>query len=115
MRMKTILVVGDSKQIEKFLGGLLEDFGYDTIFCTNGEEARDHICEADALITFARLPGEMNGTALRIAAKVRKPCLPVLIITSLTKDEVYLFGDRDAVIGKLHTNTVLSWLRAVLR
>ncbi len=80
MDKKTILVVDDVGNIRYLLKEFLTIAGFNVLLFENGNLAIPYISKADLLITDFKMTG-MNGADLTIVAKLKKPDMPVIIIT----------------------------------
>ncbi|MFL5254087.1 MAG: response regulator [Rhodopila sp.] len=79
----TVLVVEDEERIREMIAMLLTEQGYSVIEAEDGPAGLSVVQSAarlDLLLTDIGLPG-LNGRQLADAARVRRPGLPVLLIT----------------------------------
>jgi len=77
----TLLVVDDEASVRFTLKEVLSDQGYTVVACSSAEEGLAHLDEADVLITDLVMP-TMTGLELTRAAAVKRPHLPVLVLTA---------------------------------
>ena len=78
-----ILLVDDQPEVRRALGEMLASAGHTVVTAAGGSEAL-HLLEGDAaielVVTDLVMPG-MTGWELAAAVKVRRPALPVGIVT----------------------------------
>ena len=79
----TILLVDDDRNFLHVLNYHVQEFGYQTIPASSGEEALEHVRDqkVDLVVTDLKMPG-MDG--LRFLAEVRRtsPDIPVIVLTA---------------------------------
>lgn len=80
--MHTVLIADDDKFFRDTLAMTLQQFGYDIIAVSNGNDAVRHVQETayEALILDAHLEG-INGVQVLSLVKNLDPELPVIVIT----------------------------------
>lgn len=87
---KTLLVVDDSMTTRELLRGLLEPAGYAVVLARNGREAWGLLSQKrfDLVVSDVSMP-EMDGCELTVKIKADPDLsrLPVVLVTSLAKDE----------------------------
>lgn len=80
-----ILIAEDDPDLRDLLQDELEDAGYETIVCINGQKALDHIErrneQIDLLLTDIRMPG-LSGNELLSLIRESRPEVPVIVITA---------------------------------
>ena len=83
--IERILIAEDDPDLRDLLQDELEDAGYETIVCINGQKALDHIErqneQIDLLLTDIRMPG-LSGNELLALIRERRPEVPVIVITA---------------------------------
>lgn len=82
--MRTILIVDDELNMQTVLRILFETNGYNTLMAANGLEALDRIDsnpEIDLVISDLKMP-EMDGIALIKEISLRRPGLPVVLVSA---------------------------------
>jgi DNA-binding NtrC family response regulator len=80
-----ILIAEDDPDLRDLLQDELEDAGYDTAICINGQKALEQIEKTedrvDLLLTDIRMPG-LSGEDLLSRVRVTRPEVPVVVITA---------------------------------
>lgn len=80
-----ILIAEDDADLRDLLQDELEDAGYETVVCINGQKALDQIDrlteQIDLLLTDIRMPG-LTGDELLRHIREKRPEVPVVIITA---------------------------------
>jgi two-component system, response regulator PdtaR len=74
--MSVILTVEDETLLSAYLGGVLEDAGYQVVAAANADEAIEILEARDdirVIITDINMPGSMDGLRLAMAVKDRWP------------------------------------------
>ena len=90
-----ILIAEDDPDLRDLLQDELEDAGYDTTICINGQKALEQIEKTseqiDLLLTDIMMPG---GTGIELAGKLvgQRPRLSVLYMSGYTDDAVIRNG-----------------------
>jgi CheY-like chemotaxis protein len=118
--MATLLVVDDERLVRAPAARLLRRAGYEVLEAQDGREA--WIClqrrgwAVDALLADVVMPG-LAGTELAALVRVRRPDLPVVLMSSYREDELLARGLRSH--GLLLTKpfveaTLLSRVREAL-
>ena len=83
--IERILIAEDDPDLRDLLQDELEDAGYETIVCINGQKALDHIErqneQIDLLLTDIRMPG-LSGNELLALIREKRPEVPVIVITA---------------------------------
>ena len=83
--IERILIAEDDPDLRDLLQDELEDAGYETIVCINGQKAHDHIErkneQIDLLLTDIRMPG-LSGNELLALIRESRPEVPVIVITA---------------------------------
>jgi two-component system, NtrC family, response regulator HydG len=83
--IERILIAEDDPDLRDLLQDELEDAGYETIVCINGQKALDHIErkneQIDLLLTDIRMPG-LSGNELLALIRESRPEVPVIVITA---------------------------------
>lgn len=78
----TVMIVDDEADIRTSLSGLLEDEGYNTVTCANGQEALDKVGDANPQLVLLDIwMEEMDGLEVLSRLKRRLPDLPVIMIS----------------------------------
>jgi two-component system cell cycle sensor histidine kinase/response regulator CckA len=85
-RGETALVVEDADAVRVLTGRILYAAGYQVIPVENGAVALERLDAADVLVTDVVMPG-MSGVELAIAARERRPDLPVVFVSGYTGNE----------------------------
>jgi two-component system cell cycle sensor histidine kinase/response regulator CckA len=80
---ETALVVEDADAVRVLTGRLLYAAGYQVISVESGAVALERLDAADVLITDVVMPG-MSGVELAVAARERRPGLPVVFVSGYT-------------------------------
>jgi signal transduction histidine kinase/CheY-like chemotaxis protein len=98
----TVLVVEDNREVADVTVGLLEQLGYQTLFCDNASVALARLQDGekiDLVLSDIVMPGGMNG--IELAAEVRRqfPAIPVLL-TSGYSDAARAAELRFAILRK---------------
>jgi signal transduction histidine kinase/CheY-like chemotaxis protein len=98
----TVLVVEDNHEVADVTVGLLEQLGYQTLFCENAAVALARLQggeKIDLVLSDVVMPGGMNG--IELAAEVRRqfPAIPVLL-TSGYSDAARAAELRYAILRK---------------
>lgn len=83
-----ILIVDDEKEYSKVVSMMLEDAGYSTETCYNGEEAIEYVRnnEVSLIITDLRMP-KMNGEELILEINKIKLDIDILVVTAYASIE----------------------------
>src|SRR4051794_15934472 len=84
-RGETVLVVEDADAVRVLTGRLLYAAGYQVVSVESGAVALEQLEAADVLITDVVMPG-MSGVELAVAARERRPGLPVVFVSGYTGD-----------------------------
>ena len=80
-RNRTVLLVDDDHLVRDMLGDVLRQYGYQVRQAHSGEQALALLDdEIDLLLTDFAMP-EFNGGQLALAARERRPHLPVVFLT----------------------------------
>jgi CheY-like chemotaxis protein len=82
---ETALVVEDADAVRVLTGRLLYAAGYQVISVESGAVALERLDGADVLVTDVVMPG-MSGVELAVAARERRPGLPVVFVSGYTGD-----------------------------
>jgi CheY-like chemotaxis protein len=93
--VKSILLVDDEPQVVSFITAIAKPLGYQVESAKDGAEALwlyEMDPNIDALITDVRMPG-MDGFELAKTLRVRRPDLPVLIISGFFHESPDIAGD----------------------
>ncbi|QID19159.1 PAS domain-containing protein [Nitrogeniibacter mangrovi] len=81
---RPVLLVEDEPEVRKIIRMQLTDLGYPVIEADNGVEAEsmlEHVPDIGLLISDTVMPGGIGGRELVQFARLRRPDLPVLLIT----------------------------------
>jgi CheY-like chemotaxis protein len=92
-RGETVLVVEDADAVRVLTGRLLYAAGYQVVSAESGAMALETLDGADVLVTDVVMPG-MSGVELAVAARERRPELPVVFVSGYT-GEATLSGSDD--------------------
>jgi two-component system cell cycle sensor histidine kinase/response regulator CckA len=84
-RGETVLVVEDADAVRVLTGRLLYAAGYQVVSVESGAVALERLDGADVLVTDVVMPG-MSGVELAVAARERRPGLPVVFVSGYTGD-----------------------------
>jgi two-component system, cell cycle sensor histidine kinase and response regulator CckA len=84
-RGETVLVVEDADAVRVLTGRLLYAAGYQVVSVESGAVALERLDAADVLVTDVVMPG-MSGVELAVAARERRPELPVVFVSGYTGD-----------------------------
>lgn len=98
----TILLVDDDPAVRDVTAAMLEDLGYGVIEADGGEAALDLLSKGvriDLLLADYSMPG-MTGGQLIEAAAVRRPGLPVLLVTGYADERVLASVGEDCLVLK---------------
>jgi CheY-like chemotaxis protein len=91
-KRRAVLIVEDDAELRGLTAALLEDGKLDTIECESAEAALAImlIGGRDVAMIFAdiRLPGVMDGVDLAREAKMRWPCLTIVLTSGLPRERV---------------------------
>jgi len=81
--MALVLIVDDDRSLCKVLRGLLENAGFEVLTAYNVDEAESILQseDPDLIITDLKMPGK-SGMELLAECRVRKPAMPVIMITA---------------------------------
>jgi CheY-like chemotaxis protein len=88
-----VLVVEDADAVRVLTGRLLYAAGYQVVSAESGAMALETLDGADVLVTDVVMPG-MSGVELAVAARERRPELPVVFVSGYT-GEATLSGSDD--------------------
>jgi CheY-like chemotaxis protein len=94
-RGETVLVVEDADAVRVLTGRLLYAAGYQVVSVESGAVALERLDDADVLVTDVVMPG-MSGVELAIAARERRPDLPVVFVSGYTGDTTVTGSDDPA-------------------
>jgi DNA-binding NtrC family response regulator len=97
-----ILVVDDDYNMAKSLADIFKIKGYEAEIALAGSEALEKVMEVsfDCVLSDIKMP-DVNGVELYRAIKVRRPDLPVVLMTAYSSDAVVKEGLAEGVIGVL--------------
>jgi two-component system cell cycle sensor histidine kinase/response regulator CckA len=84
-RGETVLVVEDADAVRVLTGRILYSAGYQVVSVESGAVALERLDVADVLVTDVVMPG-MSGVELAVAARERRPELPVVFVSGYTGD-----------------------------
>ncbi len=90
--MKTLMIVDDDERVIDSLRQLFRSPEYMVIASQDGRSALDVVCSGvkiDLVITDYQMP-QMNGLELLAALKERAPDIPVVMITTFARSDLYL-------------------------
>lgn len=113
-----ILIVDDDKNMTRTLKDILVFSGFEAEETFSGKDALSRISEAsyDCILSDVKMP-EMDGMALHQKIKSLKPCLPVVLMTAHTPQEVLKKGLSDGVAKIFHKpmdmDHVIDFLRTI--
>jgi two-component system cell cycle sensor histidine kinase/response regulator CckA len=94
-RGETVLVVEDADAVRVLTGRLLYAAGYQVVSVESGAVALERLDAADVLVTDVVMPG-MSGVELAVAARERRPGLPVVFVSGYTGDTTIAGSDDPA-------------------
>jgi PAS domain S-box-containing protein len=94
-RGETVLVVEDADAVRVLTGRLLYGAGYQVVSAESGAVALERLDSADVLVTDVVMPG-MSGVELAVAARERRPDLPVVFVSGYTGDTTLAASDDPA-------------------
>jgi len=94
-RGETVLVVEDADAVRVLTGRLLYGAGYQVVSVESGAVALERLDSADVLVTDVVMPG-MSGVELAVAARERRPDLPVVFVSGYTGDTTLAASDDPA-------------------
>src|SRR3954471_9107910 len=94
-RGETVLVVEDADAVRVLTGRLLYAAGYQVVSVESGAVALERLDAADVLVTDVVMPG-MSGVELAVAARERRPGLPVVFVSGYTGDATMSSSDDPA-------------------
>ena len=92
---ETVLVVDNEPTVRMLVAEVLEDLGYTAIEAADGAAGLKVLqsdVRIDLLVTDVGLPGAMNGRQMADAARVGRPDLKVLFITSYVENALLSHG-----------------------
>jgi CheY-like chemotaxis protein len=92
---ETVLVVEDADAVRVLTGRLLYAAGYQVVSVESGAVALERLDAADVLVTDVVMPG-MSGVELAVAARERRPDLPVVFVSGYTGDTTIAGSDDPA-------------------
>ena len=98
-RGETALVVEDADAVRVLTGRILYAAGYQVISAESGTMALERLDACDVLVTDVVMPG-MSGVELVVAARERRPGLPVIFVSGYTGDAT-IAGSEDPVTAFL--------------
>ena len=84
MRAARILLVEDEGVIRMVLAEFLRNAGYAVVEAYDGDVAARLLADDagyDALLTVVRMPGALDGIDVAMLARLRRPGLPVLVMS----------------------------------
>ena len=86
-----ILVLDDEEEIVSVFSMLMEQFGYQAEFFSNGLEALEAVERAptrfDLIVTDIRMP-QMDGLTLARRIRAVRPDIPIIFMTGYPSDEI---------------------------
>ncbi len=94
-RGETVLVVEDADAVRVLTGRILYSAGYQVVSVESGAVALERLDAADVLVTDVVMPG-MSGVELAVAARERRPDLPVVFVSGYTGDTTIAGSDDPA-------------------
>ncbi len=94
-RGETVLVVEDADAVRVLTGRILYAAGYQVVSVESGAVALERLDAADVLVTDVVMPG-MSGVELAVAARERRPGLPVVFVSGYTGDTTVAGSDDPA-------------------
>ncbi|HEX6024217.1 MAG TPA: PAS domain-containing protein [Solirubrobacter sp.] len=94
-RGETVLVVEDADAVRVLTGRILYAAGYQVVSVESGAVALERLDAADVLVTDVVMPG-MSGVELAVAARERRPDLPVVFVSGYTGDTTVAGSDDPA-------------------
>jgi PAS domain S-box-containing protein len=94
-RGETVLVVEDADAVRVLTGRILYAAGYQVVSVESGAVALERLDVADVLVTDVVMPG-MSGVELAVAARERRPNLPVVFVSGYTGDTTVAGSDDPA-------------------
>jgi PAS domain S-box-containing protein len=94
-RGETVLVVEDADAVRVLTGRILYAAGYQVVSVESGAVALERLDVADVLVTDVVMPG-MSGVELAVAARERRPGLPVVFVSGYTGDTTVAGSDDPA-------------------
>src|SRR3954447_22941117 len=94
-RGETVLVVEDADAVRVLTGRLLYAAGYQVVSVESGAVALERLDAANVLVTDVVMPG-MSGVELAVAARERRPDLPVVFVSGYTGDATMSSSDDPA-------------------
>jgi len=103
MQSKKLLIVEDDFLIRITLAETLTDDGFVVVEAASGDEGLAMLQEDDSialLLTDIQLPGKLDGYALVLAARTRRPDLPVIFMTGRPDVQSSVANPRDFYISK---------------
>ncbi|HET6548909.1 MAG TPA: PAS domain-containing protein [Solirubrobacter sp.] len=89
---ETVLVVEDADAVRVLTGRILYAAGYQVVSVESGAVALERLDSADVLVTDVVMPG-MSGVELAVAARERRPGLPVVFVSGYTGDTTIAGND----------------------
>jgi PAS domain S-box-containing protein len=92
---ETVLVVEDADAVRVLTGRILYAAGYQVVSVESGTVALERLDSADVLVTDVVMPG-MSGVELAVAARERRPGLPVVFVSGYTGDTTIAGSDDPA-------------------
>ena len=100
-RGETVLVVEDADAVRVLTGRILYAAGYQVVSVESGAVALERLDVADVIVTDVVMPG-MSGVELAVAARERRPGLPVVFVSGYTGDASITGSDdpRTAFLAK---------------
>ena len=94
-RGESVLVVEDADAVRVLTGRILYAAGYQVIPVESGAVALERLDACDVLVTDVVMPG-MSGVELAVAARERRPDLPVVFVSGYTGDAKIAASDDPA-------------------
>lgn len=98
----TILLVDDDPAVREVTAAMLEDLGYGVIEADDGAAALDMLSRGlrvDVLLADFVMPG-MTGGELAASVAVRRPGLPVVLVTGYADERVLEVVSEDRLVLK---------------
>jgi CheY-like chemotaxis protein len=80
----TVLIVEDEPLVRMLTAEVLEEAGYSVVEAVNASEALELLdARADfcMMITDVRMPGELNGYSLSRLVRLKRPSMPIIVIS----------------------------------
>ena len=86
-------MVEDADAVRVLTGRMLYAAGYQVVSVESGATALERLDGADVLVTDVVMPG-MSGVELAVAARERRPGLPVVFVSGYTGDATMTSAER---------------------